>query len=408
MTMEVWSTLVSSIESHYDKYHGFVVIHGTDTMSYTASALSFMLENLKKPVILTGSQVPLYYYPTDALENLMGSIVLAAYYDIPEVCLYFSNKLMRGNRTTKIDALGFNAFASHNFPALIKIGTDIDVRWLSIRKSPSLPFVAHTKMNLKVGVIKLFPGITAEIFRNFLLEPLQGCVLETYGAGNAPNNQQSILDVIKQAVDRGVIIVNCTQCATGNTMGDYATGHALTKLGVISGSDMTTEAAVTKLSFLLARDLSIEEVKKLIPENIRGELTPNYIKPKGIKRYTRFGDWMPQISMSQMEHYNNALEIVDNLSVWMCHAASKGSVLDLKKLIKMGGDVNSGDYDKRTALHLAASEGFLEAVKFLLSHGANPAAKDRWGHIPLDDAVNFGHQEIAQVLSKSMELINQQ
>lgn len=274
MTPKDWQHIAQDIVEHYDQYDGFVILHGTDTMAYTASALSFMLEHLTRPVILTGSQIPLTEVRSDARENLITSMLLAAHVGIPEVCLYLAGTLLRGNRSRKVSSSGFNAFESPNFPPLGTVGVDIRLNDKLIRPKANAPLHIKPFQDATIGTLRLFPGITAQLLKNFLQVPVQGFVLETYGAGNAPANDQAFLDVIQEATGRGVVIVNCTQCLRGSvSMDDYATGNALSQAGVISGFDMTPEAALTKLLYLFSQDLGPDVIRQEMQRDLRGELT---------------------------------------------------------------------------------------------------------------------------------------
>jgi len=275
MTPDDWLRIARDIAAHHDRYDGFVVLHGTDTMAYTASALAFMLQGLQKPVILTGSQIPLCELRNDARENLVTALILAAGCPIPEVCLYFGSRLLRGCRATKVSADGFDAFASPNYPPLGTVGVDIAIRWDLVR--PSAPDAALTVQAFEpptVGALRLFPGISADVVRNVLRPPLQGLVLEAYGVGNGPDRDPAFVAALQEATDRGVVVVACTQCLAGTVhLGDYAAGSALVKAGVIGGADMTAEAALTKLFYLFSRGLSSDEVKREMGRDLRGELT---------------------------------------------------------------------------------------------------------------------------------------
>lgn len=281
MELEGWCNLVKIIQDNYDKYDGFVILHGTDTMAYSASALSFMLENLNKPVILTGSQLPIGKMRTDGKENLITALEIAVDKDsdgraiVPEVCIFFQNHLMRGNRTTKINAENFKAFHSFNYPVLAEAGLHIKYERHLISNYPSRrPPRFHYLLDPNVMILKLFPGISPEMVKSVFDTPnLKGVVLETYGTGNAPNKKW-FLDTVKEAVEKGIIVLNVTQCVSGSVeMGRYQAGKILLDAGVISGYDITTEAAITKLMFLLGHGMTTKEVKEHLTYSLVGEVT---------------------------------------------------------------------------------------------------------------------------------------
>ena len=281
MNPEIWQKLVHIIVDHYDSYDGFVILHGTDTMAYTASALSYMLQNLSKPVVLTGSQLPIGVLRTDGKENLITSIEIAASRDriglpyVPEVCIYFQGSLLRGNRSKKQSSEEFNAFTSPNYTPLAKVGVHINWAHHHIMfPQRGEPLKPHYRMCPDVLVLKLFPGIPQSIVHGILTIPsLRGIVLETFGAGNAMTYDWFLVE-LKEAIQRGLVIVNVTQCLAGAVeMSIYETGNRLSQVGVISAGDMTVEATLVKLMFLLGEGYSQDEVNQLISKNIAGEIS---------------------------------------------------------------------------------------------------------------------------------------
>lgn len=268
----LWAELANIIEKSYTKYDGFVILHGTDTMAYTASALSYMLQNLGKPVILTGSQLPLGVIRTDAKRNLITGIEIASSDEVvPEVCIYFNSQLFRGNRAEKYSASRFDAFQSLNYPLLAEAGVTIEYNHDAIRKKPKGKFKVAYGFDPDVALLKIFPGMSPELIDVFAASGVKAIILETFGSGNAPNNK-SFTSAIKNAVDRGIIVLNISQCSGGAVdQGKYETSLQLKNAGVISGGDLTTEAAVTKLMFLLARTKSLADLKKRVGQDLAGE-----------------------------------------------------------------------------------------------------------------------------------------
>lgn len=277
-----WLALVQLIEKEYDAYDGFVVLHGTDTMAYSASALSFMTEGLTKPVIFTGSQLPIGAPRTDGKENLISAVEIAAAKDadghalVPEVCICFDNLLMRGNRTSKVNSDNFRAFRSENLPPLAEAGISIRYNSALIRKPLSWEDrpIFHTNLDTRVSILKIHPGITPQVVRNILCGPeTRAVIMETYGAGNAPSKQW-FLDLVHEAVEKGKIMLNISQCRAGCVNMDiYATGKCLKDAGVVSGYDCTTESALAKLFHLMGESRDNNEVKAGLERNLRGEIS---------------------------------------------------------------------------------------------------------------------------------------
>ncbi len=273
VTPHDWQNIADDIKQNYHRYDGFVILHGTDTMAFTASALSFMLENLVKPVIVTGSQIPLAQIRSDGYTNLLNALYIAAYYPVHEVSLFFNNKLFRGNRTTKVNTDSFDAFASPHLPPLLEVGTHIH----SINSATGL--ICHGELNVHsiipqpISIVTLYPGISRAILRNFLLRPVRALILRSYGVGNSPQEVE-IIDELRNACKRGIVIINITQCIYGRiNMEGYATGNTLARAGVISGFDMTIEATLTKLYYLFSQRLTLEQIRCQMQQDLRGELS---------------------------------------------------------------------------------------------------------------------------------------
>jgi L-asparaginase len=275
-TPDTWVRIAKDIQTHSPEYDGFLVLHGTDTLSFTASALSYMLENLHQTVICTGSQIPLGMLRSDGDRNVIDSLYLLNQNPIPEVCIYFNGKLMRGNRTSKVDSDHLDAFHSARYPVLAESGVRMEIHPHRSRPMPKAPLQYHSiNTQLRIVYLPLSPGFQDALLEHLLTSPLDGLILGTYGAGNAPNNRPRFSQALQAAHERGICLLNITQCQRGSVrMDHYATGHALRDVGVISGKDMTLEAAITKLYYVLSRtDLSADQQQALLPKNLAGELS---------------------------------------------------------------------------------------------------------------------------------------
>lgn len=425
-----------------------MVLHGTDTMSYTSSALSFLLEDLGKTVILTGAQIPLSQLRNDAVDNLLGALSIAGNYTIPECSLYFNHTLYRGNRVSKVSSYDLNAFHSPNFPPLVNVGIDIVVNWNDVLRQTSLRrFRAYKEMSPHVATLRLFPGMTGATARAFLAPPTRGIVLETFGAGNA-SQRPDVLAAFKDACDGGIVIVAISQCVKGSVSGDYETGQTLIQAGVVPGGDMTPECALTKLSYLLAKpELTVIEVRSLISLPLRGELTPPVpslpVAPSShdvntdlsglLSQFVRLSSSgrkidIPQIVIGEeaqdaaapwsrtaaerasteaallpfLVHLAVAHDDVEALDFCLTSAGtiSCSSVTEgMAEVVVPGGIVNCLDVGSgRSPLHVAALNGNMRCVEKLLESGALVHLRDELGHTALYYAARQGHAGIVDTL----------
>ncbi|XP_023370264.1 60 kDa lysophospholipase isoform X1 [Otolemur garnettii] len=399
MTITEWVQIAQTIEKHYKQYHGFVVIHGTDTMAFAAAVLSFVLENLQKTVILTGAQVPIHALWSDGRENLLGALLMAGQYEIPEVCLFFQNQLFRGNRTTKVDARRFAAFCSPNLPPLATVGADVTINRDLVRKvGRKAQLVVRDSVEPAVGLLRLYPGISASLVRAFLQPPMKGLVMETFGSGNGPT-KPDVLQELRVAAERGLVIVNCTHCLQGAVTSDYAAGMAMAGAGIISGFDMTSEAALAKLSYVLGQPgLSLDDRKELLAKDLRGELTlPTADEPQpslcGSPLDQRVA-WLLGLSGSQ-----EADAVRDTLMPSLaCAAAHAGDLEALQVLADLGSDLSLEDFHGQTPLHTAAKGGHARVVAMLLQRGVDVNSRDQDGLSPLLLAVRGRHQGVIKLL----------
>lgn len=427
-----WTSIAETIQNNYEHYDGFVVLHGTDSLSYTCSALSFMFDNLGKPIILTGAQSSIFSLQSDATTNLLGSLIIAGTFNIPEVLLFFNNTLFRGNRTMKISATDYDAFASPNMPPLATINSSsTKIDWHLIRRSTTIaPLSVQKNLNTAyVACLRIFPGITPEMVDAVLNIPkLKGLILETFGAGNAPDvpptpfsrpgtpstpNQafnrpsKSLLNVIKSAVKRGTIIVNVSSCPSGTVSPTYAPGHTLGKAGVVFGHDLTTEAALTKLSYLLALpNMTNEKICKAIGTNLRGEITevmtPHFKHPDIAVSPTLQSAQSAFAALGYAIAANDFASVEALLALTVSREENSSEVIVKTSNLNL---LNESDYCGNTALHLVALMGSLEMLEALLKKGANVHARNSAGNTPLFLAAREGRREQGELLRKAGGLL---
>ncbi|KAK8041254.1 Asparaginase [Apiospora phragmitis] len=411
-----WTQIATTIKANYHLFDGFVVLHGTDSLSYSASALSFMMQDLGKPVVLTGSQASIFALQSDAVDNLLGSLIIAGTFVIPEVCLFFHHTLFRGNRTTKASASSFDAFASPNCEPLARVtGLGIDVNWSLVRRPTTIaPFGVTPYLDTAhVACVRIFPGIKPEMIDSILRVPdLRGLILETFGMGNAPAGVDgSLTRTIGSAVERGITVVNVSQCTNGFVSPLYAPGYQLGQAGVVFGHDLTTEAALTKLSYLLALEkggkLAPAEIARQMSRSLRGELTE--FKSSSLTH--------PPILDLEAES-DAAAALLGRLSgpeaafALLGYAIERGDLAGVRELLE--GDeighqlLKRADYAGNTALHLAAVGPDVEILKLLLLRGAGVHARNRANNTPLFLAVKMGRTEFADLLREAGGLLWEQ
>ncbi|OAQ63466.1 lysophospholipase [Pochonia chlamydosporia 170] len=388
-----WASMALCVKQNYHLFDGFVILHGTDSLAYTASALSFMMSNLGKPVILTGSQAPIFALQSDAVDNLLGSLIIAGTYVIPEVGLFFHHKLYRGNRTTKVSSAAFEAFASPNYEPLAKVnGLGITVNWpLVLRPTSIAEFQVQKHLDTThVACVRVFPGIKPEMIDAVLhLPDLRGLILETFGMGNVPGGSDGRLThVIQSAVQRGVIVVNVSQCVSGFVSPVYAPGTQLGRVGVIFGLDLTAEAALTKLSYLLALpDLTSKDITERFSRSLRGEMTeiahPTFSHPS-----------------APLEDTASRLTLLESAFTALGYAIQNDELGVVKQLLQGDGSqlLKTADYAGNTACHLAAVNGNTDIMLELLKQGASVHERNRADNSPLFLATLSGNEECAELL----------
>lgn len=358
-----------------------------------------MLENLGKTVVITGSQIPIFETRTDGKDNFSGALILAGNYVIPEVCVFFNNKLFRGNRTIKISSAALEAFDSPNVPCLAKVGINVEIDYrLIFRPCTVSKFTVHTTLDQNVGILWIFPSITLATIRAFLQPPMRGVVLQSFGAGNVPTNREDILAAFRRAsTEDEMLIINCTQCTTGAVSDIYETGRLLKECGVISGFDLTPEAALSKLAYVLSKDeWSLEMKRNMMECCLRGEMT----SPKGL--YMQDFDLVDAVARSL--HLSTPEELIQlgaTLFPAMVNTAVlSGDISKLEHLKSYGADLSAINYDMRTALHVAAAENKVDVVRHLLLSGAAVHIRDRYDRTPLMEAISNDHHDIIKLLLK--------
>eukprot|EP00040_Diaphanoeca_grandis_P033314 m.203857 g.203857 ORF g.203857 m.203857 type:complete len:684 (+) comp32867_c0_seq1:366-2417(+) len=396
MMMSDWKLLAGDIELHYDDWDAFVILHGTDTMAYTASALSFMLENLGKSVVITGSQVPLCEQRSDGLLNFQGALVVAGNYIIPEVTLFFSSKLYRGNRVSKVNSMDFAAFDSPNFPPLVTFNINIEVNWALVLRPQDRTFSVQHEVDSNVAVIRIFPGITAATVTAVCKAPVKAVVLESFGAGNVPR-RTDFLTALTQATKRGVIILNITQCPRGAVIDAYAAGRILKSCGVIAGGDMTLEAALAKLCYLVSKtNLSENQRKAMLEQDLRGEISSQNDTKRGLSDHAFLNKISKALKLKSRGDQDRLKTLL--APAVLMSAVATGNLELVTQLCEMGYDPNCADYDHRTPLHVAAKRGNTAIVRYLLSRGASVHSVDVDGSNPLFDAVMHQHPLVVRLL----------
>ncbi|CAH8578851.1 unnamed protein product [Heterobilharzia americana] len=406
LSMNEWKRIAQDIFAFYYHFDGFIVLHGTDTLAYTASALSFMLENLGKPVVLTGAQLPVFEFRSDGWNNFLGALLIAGgKYAISEVTVFFHDKLFRGSRVVKCSSNNFDAFESPNYPAIAELGTEVVVNYDLIFRTHEKPkpFNVHTNLCQDVAVLNLFPLISKEHIISMLAPPIKGVVLRTYGAGNVPSSRKDLLDALKEASERGVLMVNVTQCWRGGVKAIYSTGMVLNEYGVTPGYDITTEAALVKLAYILSKT-GIEDYsakRTMLLSSLRGEVTVEGedSRAANLSIYHLNGLNQDRNLMLYFAGLFTSASSVDSEgigSMWVqrivpvlaCCAAASNNVPCLKEMHHIIGHLQLFDTEGSTPLHKSAFYGHISATKYLLECGVSVHIADKRGYTPLDCALD--------------------